>query len=875
VSDPGTFRSFLARSGRAIARWAWLVVLVNLLVTAVSIWPAFHAVRNTERDLVKVLSGGMPRAEAYKRIAQDFGITDRHFVLLEVTDPDDLPEAKRLADRLAELLAADPAMVRSARARLDLKQFLLDNIHLYLDEELASDLSSALSDDGLREAMERNREQVRLGLKDIVLADPVRLRELLPRLARRRTGETAAALDPEGFMVSPDRTSLLVDVRPAKSSGDQDFSRRLLAFTDSCIARARREVFAGESAGADCRVRAEVGGAYAAGQYMGRLIADGVGWSAISSFVMIVGIFALVYRRPAALLFIGLPLAVPVFWTLAIAPVPLYMFGYDGRMSIIGGAFCAVLLGLGVDYAIHIYNHFITERTSGASEESAAEAAMSRTGEGILIGALTTVVAFLGMTLTHFRGFREFGIMAGLGVLLTALALLITMPAALTLVSRLTRRKGAGPQPFGFALGTALRAVRARPGTIVTVFLLLTALGVAAMFADPSQLGVNFESDMGKMGPPRHLDKVGQVNARAARVFGLDFRQISVIVEADTASETLNRTAELRGRALASPLVKSVRDVTVLVPSPAQQARSIELARALPLAGLAGRVYAASEAAGLYRAPAYDRFIDAMAGVAASAAQGRTLDIEHLAEPQVADLASFMFRAPDAAGGRCRTHTMLSLHRYDGLESEDYAALARQIGADGRDVSMTSYVLLVYELKDSVEGDLIKVTLAVTLIVLVTLLISLRRPVFVLLALSPVLIGTVMLLTVMKATGKIMGACGSEQLLDLNYINVLVFPVLIGIGVDNAVHMIIRARQDNLDVTGAVTGTGRAMVLCSLTTILGFLSLCTCPHWGIRSLGIVVAIAMTGAMLTSVFFVPAVLELLRRRQARSAGGETP
>jgi hypothetical protein len=99
--------------------------------------------------------------------------------------------------------------------------------------------------------------------------------------------------------------------------------------------------------------------------------------------------------------------------------------------------------------------------------------------------------------------------------------------------------------------------------------------------------------------------------------------------------------------------------------------------------------------------------------------------------------------------------------------------------------------------------------------------------------------------------------------------------VLIGIGVDNAVHMIIRARQDNLDVTGAVTGTGRAMVLCSLTTILGFLSLCTCPHWGIRSLGIVVAIAMTGAMLTSVFFVPAVLELLRRRQARSAGGETP
>jgi len=910
VNSSGVLQRKLAALGRGVSRRPGTVLLSALLITLAAAPLAAWTLMNVQQDLLEVLTRGMPKAEAFKRIGKDFGIIDRHFVAVELRRREDLETGKQFVDRLAELLAADRELVRSARSRMDLKAFFLDYAYVYyaeLGDELGDELAARFSDAGIARAMRTNRDLLRTqgASRELVLRDPLQLRDLAPRIQARLARRLGAegSIDPAagGYFVSRDLERsdgsvgkmLLVDVRPVYSSANQKKGRELMAHTRRCVARARAEFFwSDREKAANCaelladpefmppaesdlggRISSEIGGAYAMSQHMTGLIGRGVLLGAAVSFLLIVSVFVLAYRRPGAFFFIGVPLAVPVVWTLALSQVPLRLYGYGGRASVIGLAFCAVLLGLGVDYAIHVYNRYVSERAGGADPERASGVSLGAVGEGIVIGAMTTVVAFLGMTLTDFRGFKEFGAMAALGVFLTMVALLVCMPAALTLISRLRGEREHSRKPLSFGLERALRLVRARPGAITVLGLVLLALSVAAMFVDPAQTGVNFESDIGKMGPPKHLDTVGGLNKRIARNFNIDYKQISAIVSGPDVNRVMERTAQLIASARGSQRVRSARGLTDLVPSPSRQRQSLVAARAklLPgLANLARRMAAAARAAGLNpggleRSGLYRAFVKTVEGMAGRIESGRLLDVENLPDPTVAELSGMMFRAPEKPGGDYRTHTMISLEEYRGMESADYRALAAELGVDGSAVQMTSYVLIIYELKDSVQGDLTLCTAIVAGIVLVMLLVALRRPVFVLLALSPVIMGAAFMLVVMKATSKALLVSGSEAALDLNYINVLVFPVLIGIGVDNAVHLIIRARQDNLDVAGAVTETGRALVLCSLTTMLGFLSLTTCPHWGIRSLGIVVAIGMGFVMLVSVLFVPAVLELLRRR----------
>ncbi len=866
----GLLKSCLGVLGRMVARRPVLTLVAIIALTLAAVPMAMRSVRseNVEKDLLKVLTAGLPRAEAYKRLAEDFGVIDRHFLLIELQNPDDLPAAKRFADILAEKLCGDTALIRTARSRIALNRFLRDHAHLYLDDQIAGQLTARTTDEAIARAMQRNRELLKISpeMKQRVLLDPLNFYESLREVAAKRTGGDSSPIDVDGYMVSPDNRLLMVSAQPTRpaAQGEKDgFTARLLRHTRESVKAARAECFAAQPE-VSSRLKVSIGGSYAALQEGGQLIVGGVLKSALTSFLGVLLLFALVYRRPLAFVFLGLPLAVPVIWTLALAPLLLPEYG--GRISVVGGAFAAVLLGLGIDYAVHLYNRFAAERAAGSSPEEAAERSVRGTGEGIFYGALTTVIAFAGMTLTNFRGFKEFGRLAALGVALTAAVLLVGLPAALTLLARLRGNRSPAPRPFSFGLGAVAQLVRARPGTLVSVGLLALVLSVAAMFAnpDPAKWGVWFEPDIGKLGPPHHLEKAGEVNRRAAQAFGMDYREISVVIRGATSSEALEETARLCARARKCKMVRSVRGLVDLVPAPSAQRRSLAIVAKLDLGRLPGRIDKAAVAAG-FKPGAFAScpFSTFVAGMAERARKGRLLDPQELAESDdpesasVRELVGYVYCAPVRQGEGHRTHTLLSVvggREGRGLESADYERMARELGVDGRGALMTSHMLVVYELKDSVRHDLFMMIAVVAGTVLLMMFVALRKPVYVLLAVSPVILGGAYMLLTMKATG-----------LALNYVNILVFPVLIGIGVDNAVHLIIRYRQEGGNAGAALMETGRALVVCSLTTVFGFLSLLTCPHWGLKSLGITVAIGMGFVLLASVFFVPAVLEMASRR----------
>jgi uncharacterized protein len=105
----------------------------------------------------------------------------------------------------------------------------------------------------------------------------------------------------------------------------------------------------------------------------------------------------------------------------------------------------------------------------------------------------------------------------------------------------------------------------------------------------------------------------------------------------------------------------------------------------------------------------------------------------------------------------------------------------------------------------------------------------------------------------------------------LNFLNFVALPVTFGIGVDYAINVVQRYRADgSKDIVGALRTTGGAVVLCSLTTILGYLALLGSQNRGIRSLGLIAVVGEISCLLAAMTVLPALWLLLEQRRASRA-----
>ena len=101
--------------------------------------------------------------------------------------------------------------------------------------------------------------------------------------------------------------------------------------------------------------------------------------------------------------------------------------------------------------------------------------------------------------------------------------------------------------------------------------------------------------------------------------------------------------------------------------------------------------------------------------------------------------------------------------------------------------------------------------------------------------------------------------------LPLTYVNVMAIPMIIGIGIDDGVHLMHRYRIEGWYRTKEVlSSTGKAILLTSLTTIAGFGSLIIAKYRGFASLGSLLVLGVVACFITSVLFLPALVNLLKR-----------
>jgi predicted RND superfamily exporter protein len=825
---------------------------------------------NIETNMVALLPEDSPVAITFRTALRDFGAFDYMLAVVESSKPHQETALIRAAEMFAGAID-DTEYIATVDYKLDpeAKDFYLQNA----DERIVSLLTNSDWDKITEQLQpdEMHRQLLRLKyrlltpttpkVRENLLADPLNISSIIRQRLVYSRGPTKLNLR-QGYFLSSDGQMLLMVLKPRKPSSDLVFVTKLMTFLTRTRDTIQKRLVSAESTSSNAgRIRISFVGSHPEALNDARIIRKDLFNTLTTSFICVLGFFILVFRRLDAIYFVGLPLIIGILWTLGLTSVCI------GRLTIVTFAFGAVLIGLGIDFAIHIYNRFIEELKISEDSFVALKTAIVETGEGIFTGAITTAVAFYGLLLASFKGFQELGFVAGSGILCCLLSIYLVLPSLMTIRARHAREKLIHAPLTSFGLRQVARVVFTYPRSTIALGLIITA------YLAFQALSVPFNEDFRALRQPSpgYL----RLRDRLERRFDLPSNQVIAIVSGKTIQEALEKNDALYDnieQAHSTYDILSCDSLRTFLPSIKTQERSQQLILSLDINALEQSLV--SEGRKLGFAPeTFQPFLERLRLLQQHARQENLVEFGSVNSPIFKRLVwKYMHRTPK--GYRIVTHIYPASGTWQRAVPTEFLNSLEK-GVDH--VDFTGVAIIAKELEKVVKKDLAHVVIIVTLSVLLILLLHFRSVFRAVLSLIPVLCGSLWMLGSMHILG-----------IQMNFLNIIVAPMIIGIGVDNGIHLLQRYysmspqhgepgnKQQNADALSiTIENTGRAIVITSCTTILGFGSLAFASFRGIREMGILSILGVGFCLIAALTILPAVLKIWepRKRLADLIGTE--
>jgi hopanoid biosynthesis associated RND transporter like protein HpnN len=616
--------------------------------------------------------------------------------------------------------------------------------------------------------------------------------------------------------------------------------------------------------------------------------------TSIVALFLIMVLFIVSFRMYLAPLLAGISLLMGVLWTAGFAAVTLR------SLNIMTSMFAVILIGLGIDFSIHIISVYSESRAGGHSVGEALHFSLLRSGKGIITGALTTACAFLTLTISKTAGMSEFGIIAGSGVIFCMIATFSALPAMLSLRDKALakfrqERYEAKSTSFGL-LGTLGEIISRKAVFVLVGIAVLTAL----LFY--SALNITFDYNYLNMEPVgltsiklQHemeaefdvtpdFAMITTTSVEEARRISESAKELKMIGMVTSISEYIPSLKEQQRRA---PYIQEIREDLeqnrVLTPLSANgigelfdelyrlEDNVIELAQLAYLGGQDKVDEKCRELVGDLEDPENQTMIASLIGKlnADSAKTVRNLNLfQNHYEPYLRRAALRMASLeqidvnslPDDILDRfvSKDGSKYLVTIYPKQSVWNLAFLERFTDQMQRlDKRVTGMPPVFYVLMQIIAKDG-KIAAILTIIVIFLLLLwDFKKMHLAILAMAPLIVGAVWMVGTMHLLG-----------LQLTLVNLMGLPLILGIGIDDGVHILHRYRIEGRGKIKAVfTSTGKAVLLTSLTTMLAFGSLVFATYRGLGSLGIALFIGVGTCFLSSVIILPALLGLMEKRKA--------
>ncbi len=806
-----------------------LVVIATLLISP------FAARLRVDADLLSLLPTGSPAAADYRVFLQRFGGLEQVFVLVVPEDSDDESSAVsneadliQAASLLEELLTGHPE-VASVRAGLRAEdesfflRYVAPRAPLLIGEDWRGVVERRIEPAAIRRRATRLRALVSAptGAVEATIArsDPLGFSQDLPQLT---TGDEIPVHPLSSAFLAAGGEAALLMLTPARPEMDPEGGRALAAALDVAFVEVKATL------GTPVRFQALGGPLYAAQdeKVLRQDLRRTLTGSLLGTSVVLIAAFEGLWLPLAALV----PLLAALVWAAA---------GFSlvqSEITAISIGFGAVLIGLGVDYGIHGVARFRQAMIATGDAARALNETARHTGPAILTSAATTAAGFAILSLAHLRPLQELGRLVALGILCILVAVAILGSAMAVAMARRVRRPGGVWRVLGTAVGSLIGFAARHPKSILTTAAIFTVVGAWGI------AGLSLDSDPRTLRPVDHPAHEAEV--LLTRHFGLGLDTATVVVSGPDLSGALSRAADagrVLRRALPAASLSTPSDM-LAVGEPVEE-RLRQLAE-LPLARAADDLERELRAVNL-NPRAFE------VGLRALRAMGRG---EDPGSPLAASWPDWLARSlkTDNDGAWAALSLRLPPGSWpDGPPSE----LVEQLADTVPESAFASAVAIGRELRSLARSDLVTLSGWALLAVFTVVAVSLRGR----LRLSfgaclPVVLGCLWTLGLWAWLGR-----------SLDLFTLAVLPILLGIGIDDGLHLMHGARKDPASgVRGAAEACGRALVLTTLTTAVGFGSLGWSSIPGLRNGGLMIAFGVSACLLATLMVLPA-LEAVTRR----------
>lgn len=527
------------------------------------------------------------------------------------------------------------------------------------------------------------------------------------------------------------------------------------------------------------------------------------------------------FRLPVPLLVIGLPLVISLAWTFGITYFVL------GTLNTMTSVLFVILFGMGIDYGIHYYARYIEFRSEGKPIMVALHETYDNTGSAILVSGLTTAFSLFVLVLAQFRGFSEFGFIAGSGIILALFCMLFIIPSLLVVFERMNWilfNENEAAQNESDKLFNRFPFARS-----IVVMGLLISVGVVL-----NHQHLKFQYDFGELEP--EFPEYNAFNKLENQVASSSKHNPAYIL-ADNQEQVIEILEKLRYKMRTDTTSPTILDVEAL---PERFPPSDSVANT--------KLQEIEEVRKLLNDPFLKNQDDNQLDKLRRAAQTRT----QLSIDQIPDYFKNQFVTQDGKIGNF-VIVYPSVGLSNGQKSIAFKNDVGKVVLDSGEVFYAaSTSIIAAEMLELMRNESPYMVGATFLVVFLLMLVAFRSLKWAIIAMLPLVVGLLLLFGIMMLTGMM-----------FNFYNLVVLPAILGIGEDNGVHLASRYREEGKNsMWDVLSSTGQHVTIGSLTTMLGFSGLLFTNHPGLQSLGTMAVIGIGMTLVAALTFLPALIQWL-------------
>ncbi|MBN2439918.1 MAG: MMPL family transporter [Spirochaetales bacterium] len=610
---------------------------------------------------------------------------------------------------------------------------------------------------------------------------------------------------------------------------------------------------------------------------------QGLALSMLIAFILILALMIITFRMFSIPLISGIPLILGIVWTAGITGFVLH------RLNIMTAMYMVVLIGLGIDYAIHLLTTYVQEKDDGKSTQDAMVESFIKSGPGILTGALTTASAFFALIIAQNKVVKELGFVAGIGILAEYFAMMIFIPALIGF--RDYRIKKSGKKESAMFLNRKFGQSRSLPGlggfikkypVMITVLFIIIA-GVL-MFQAP---GVTVQDNLMEM-EAKGLESV-ELQDRMVKEFEMApdclYVRTNTLEEVKNLTKKLDKLASVKMVDSISPYLATESEIRERIPvitefekilaeqKATDRIEKQTLSEELDRLGMNFEELSILAYSGGMQRMSYT--LDTLTGINEKGEKVRDSVIDKItglleSDPESANnLGNLQQRVNQALRQK-----LLFMTRARGISVKDLPETIKNsyISKTGDDYLISIYptqnpwvrqyrdifvkqvdtitpyatgmILAADQMTAIAEVDTVKASIVAFIIIFLLLLVDLKN-----IKLS--------IITMLPLTFSLFSLFGIMALANIkfDFVNIIGIPLVIGIGIDDAVHISHRYLYEGKGkIDLVITKTGAAVFLTSLTTMIGFASFIPSVMRAMQSTGIVLTIAVGLAFIFSIMF---------------------